>query len=196
MKKFILLLFFFCISSLTFISSQENLEEKSSLKFLQQNPTSRELAENLITKFGGHKFTLRTVWKNEVCLRHYTDKAIISPEATDELFKKDATWYLERGLDGRKDCFSFRSENYPNDFLRYINGFVYRQKPDGSDLFDDQASYRIEFGTFGDLKGYVLESCNMPGFYLAHTNWSIILIKKDNADPILFLWNFDKALYP
>ena len=180
------------------INESKNQEKSLSIKFLQEekDPTSSELVDLLIEKYGSHKFTIRSIWHNDICITQSEDKIIIERQIDEENFYRQSSFYLERGLDCRKDCFSFRSASNPNHFIRYSKGFLYHQKPDGTKEFDDQASFRIEFETIGDKKGYTLESCGVPGEYLSHTNWMLLLMKKEGNNPDFYLWNFDKALSP
>jgi lysophospholipase L1-like esterase len=106
----------------------------------------------------------------------YTE--IVAPSSSDGL-KQDATFKIVRGLaDG--NCYSLESKNFAGEYLRHANSRVRRDKPDGSDLFRQDATWCARPGLSGN--GITLESKNYPGRYMRHYNAELWLI--ENGGPL------------
>lgn len=81
--------------------------------------------------------------------------------------KDDATFKVEPGRDNTT-CYSFESKNFPGQFLRHQNGRVRKDAPDGSALFDQDATWCAQPGLSG--QGVSFQPLKFPGFYLRHQN--------------------------
>jgi hypothetical protein len=69
---------------------------------------------------------------------------------------------------------SIESVNYPGYYLRHQNFRVQLHKSDGSQLFKDDATFKIKPG-LADAAWVSLESANYPGHYLRHRNFHLYL---------------------
>lgn len=78
-------------------------------------------------------------------LRHSGFRIRLDKEASDRLYKEDATWCVVEGFvgDGTK---SLRSFNYPDRFLRHRNFELWLDKTDGSELFKRDGSFLMQWG--------------------------------------------------
>ncbi len=82
-----------------------------------------------------------------------------------DLDRSEATYLIRPGL-AVGDSISFESVSVPGTFLRHEGSRVTFQEPDGSDRFDDQASFTARPGLAG--AGASFESVDLPSHYLRH----------------------------
>ena len=75
--------------------------------------------------------------------RHCNGLLVISKHSNDALFKKDASWFLRKGLNCRDNWVSFESVNYPGHYLRHENYRIKKSKYKNTDLFKKDASWKI-----------------------------------------------------
>ena len=82
-------------------------------------------------------------------------------------------WKVVEGLAGGFDrtCFSFESVDRPGEFLRHSDYRVRLAPDDGSELFEQDATFctrlSLDGGTDGgNLAAYSFESLNLPGYFL------------------------------
>ncbi|WP_208455089.1 AbfB domain-containing protein [Burkholderia gladioli] len=81
--------------------------------------------------------------------------------------RDDASFKVEPGR-ADASCYSFESRNFPGQFLRQQNGRVRKDAPDGSALFDQDATWCAQAGLSG--QGVSLQPLKFPGSYLRHQN--------------------------
>lgn len=79
-------------------------------------------------------------------LRHSSFRIILSPNTNDALFKRDATFCMERGLRrvGDEDSVTFRSVNYPERVIRHRNYELWLDPVEDTPQFRSDASFFIE----------------------------------------------------
>jgi len=76
---------------------------------------------------------------------------------------------------------SFRSFNFPNNYMRHRNAEVWSE-PGSGDLYNKDASFYVRQG-LNYREGYVsFESVNYPGFYMRHFDFKINMSKNNNND--------------
>jgi Alpha-L-arabinofuranosidase B (ABFB) domain len=76
--------------------------------------------------------------------------------------KQDATFKVVRGL-ASADCYSLRSVNFPNDYLRHANDRLRKDAFDDTEQYKRDATWCARPGLSG--KGVSFESLNFPGHY-------------------------------
>ncbi|WNG19104.1 AbfB domain-containing protein [Cystobacter fuscus] len=86
--------------------------------------------------------------------------------ASSTTLKQDATFKLVPGL-ADVSCYSFESRNYPGQYLRHQGSRLRKDAPDGSALFDQDATFCAQPGLSGT--GVSFESFNFPGRYIRHS---------------------------
>lgn len=112
-------------------------------------------------------------------IRHTLLTGVLS-DINSELDQKDATFKVVAALDGKKDYFSFESVNFPDHYLRHT-GFILRlHKKDGSELFNQDASFKKVAGLAGE--GVSFESSNFPGRYIRQEGFALKLHPQENSD--------------
>jgi hypothetical protein len=60
-----------------------------------------------------------------------------------QLFREDATFCIKGGLFGDDARWTFESLNFPGHYIRHKNFELWVERSDGSDLFAQDASFRI-----------------------------------------------------
>jgi hypothetical protein len=77
--------------------------------------------------------------------RHFNFMIKLNPRSLESLFMNDATFRQVPGLAKPNDpaFVSFESYNYPNHFIRHKNFILYIDPNDGSDLYKQDATFRI-----------------------------------------------------
>jgi len=97
---------------------------------------------------------------------------------TSDLYLKDSSMIVRKGLDGTPDSISFESVNYPGYYLRHAGYTCQLNKKDGSTLFNKDASFNQIQTPDGSIK---LQSVNFPTYLLTHDNRRVRISKFDNA---------------
>jgi hypothetical protein len=82
---------------------------------------------------------------------------------SDDVLKQDVTWNVVPGLAGT-DCYSFESRNPAGRYLRHKDFRVRVDAPDGTDLFNADATWHAET----TANGVRFSSYNYPDEYLRH----------------------------
>jgi tetratricopeptide (TPR) repeat protein/ubiquitin-protein ligase len=101
-------------------------------------------------------------------------------EISSELDRKDASWYVCPGLAGG-DTVSFRSVNYPKQYLRHQEGRVKLHDFEDADLFKQDASFKRING-LGKGGGVSFESVNYPGCFLRHKDGELWVERNDGSE--------------
>lgn len=101
-------------------------------------------------------------------------------QGSSELLKNDATFRVVAGL-ADPSCYSLRSRNYPNSYVRHQNFRVRVDPSDNSTLFKRDATFCTRPGLGG--KGVSLEAVNMPGQFLRHYNGEAWMASGSGARP-------------
>ncbi|WP_173142628.1 AbfB domain-containing protein [Kibdelosporangium persicum] len=95
----------------------------------------------------------------------------------------EASWKVVTGL-ADTNCFSFESTTHVGSYLRHQSYRVKLQASDGSDLFNQDATWCAKPGLAGS--GVSLEAKNVPGRYLRHANTELWLAN-DSGE---FAWDY------
>ena len=119
----------------------------------------------------GHTVGLEATDEPGFRIRHYNSEAWLNPVTADskDLDRADARWIVHEGL-ADKSCVSFESDNYRGQYLRHFNSRLRRDPPDGSELFQADATFCPEASGADNV--VVLRSFNFPDRYL---------VRKDDA---------------
>jgi len=80
--------------------------------------------------------------------------------------KVNATLIIVPGLNGRSGDVSFRSSNDRNAYMRHAGFRLWRHSFDGSDLFRQDASFKILPALSGDPNMVSFQSVNYPDYYI------------------------------
>ncbi|WDZ93436.1 AbfB domain-containing protein [Nocardiopsis sp. HUAS JQ3] len=99
---------------------------------------------------------------------------------SSDLLKQDATWRIVAGL-ADDACYSLESRNHPGEYLRHRESRVYREAPDGSELFRRDATWCAVPGLSGT--GVSLRSYNFPDQYLRHHDSELWLAGMGGPEP-------------
>ncbi|HEX8614901.1 MAG TPA: AbfB domain-containing protein [Telluria sp.] len=86
-------------------------------------------------------------------------------DGSSQLLKNDASFRVVAGL-ADASCYSLRSRNYPNSYVRHQNFRVRVDPHDNSDLFKRDATFCARPGLGGN--GVSFEALSMPGHFLRH----------------------------
>ena len=78
--------------------------------------------------------------------------------------------------------FMFESENFPNEFWRHKNFELWRDVPDGSKLYQLDASFDIVPGLCG--VGISFRSVNYPAHYIRHSGGECFISKASESNDI------------
>jgi hypothetical protein len=101
-------------------------------------------------------------------------------EISSELDRKDASWYACSGLAG-VGTLSFRSVNYPKQYLRHQEGRVRLHDFEDTDSFKKDASFTSING-LSKGEGLSLLSVNYPGCFLRHKDGELWVEKNDGSE--------------
>ena len=116
-------------------------------------------------------------------LRHVGSLASTAPvnDASDQLLKNDATYRVVTGL-ADASCYSLRSRNFPDRYLRHANFRVRLDTNNNTDLFKRDATFCARAALSGG-PGVSLESLNVPGQFLRHYNSEVWIANGGGARP-------------
>jgi hypothetical protein len=103
-------------------------------------------------------------------------------EINSELDRKDASWYVCRGLAGG-DTVSFRSVNNPKQYLRHHGGRLKLHDFVDADLFKQDASFKRING-LGKGGWVSFESVNYPGYFLRHHKDGELWVEKNDGSEL------------
>ena len=101
-------------------------------------------------------------------------------EDSSELLKADATFKVVAGL-ADEECYSLESKNFPGEYLRHRDSRIYRESPDGGELFSADATWCALPGVLENQIS--LESFNFPGGYLRHYDAELWLARSGGPLP-------------
>jgi hypothetical protein len=136
-------------------------------------PLAKETTVSLQVKTAGY---------TDRYIRHGGGLASTTPvdENSAQLLKNDATYRVVTGLaDG--NCYSLRSRNYPDRYLRHANHRVRLDTNDNTDLFKRDATFCTRAGLSGS--GVSFEALNVPGNFLRHYNGEVWIAAGGGARP-------------
>lgn len=112
-------------------------------------------------------------------IRH-KDGLGFATEISSELERKQASWYVCPGLAGG-DTISFRSLDFPNQYLRHPDGRLKLHDFEDADLFKKDASYKRFNGLAKD--GWTsFESVNFPDCFIRHKAGEIWVEKNNGTE--------------
>jgi hypothetical protein len=112
-------------------------------------------------------------------IRHRDGLGYIT-EISSELDRKDASWHLTHGLEGR-DHVSFRSANYPKQYLRHQEGRIKLHEFEDVELFRKDATFKRVNGLAKG--GWVsFESVNYPDHFIRHKDGELWVEKNDGSE--------------
>jgi hypothetical protein len=95
---------------------------------------------------------------------------------------EDAKFIVRRpALNGDPGAVSLESVNYPGNYLRHQNYRVKLGKPDGSEVFPQDASFYMWKG-LADENAVSFEAVNFKGFFIRHQNWELWIVKNDGTE--------------
>ena len=98
-------------------------------------------------------------------------------EDSPDLDKQDATFCLVPSLACPDDpmTISFQSVNYPDSYLRHQNYRLKLAEPDGSQLFKEDATFKLVSGNAGseDCGWVSFESFNYPNRFIRHRSFEL-----------------------
>jgi hypothetical protein len=110
-------------------------------------------------------------------MRHKNYEFWLDPNTdSSDLYLKDSSLTVRKGLDGSAGSISFESVNYPGYYLRHAGYTCQLNKPDGTDLFNEDASFYQLFTPYGI--SVRLLSVNYPDHMLTHDDNQRVRISK------------------
>ena len=109
-------------------------------------------------------------------MRHRNHELWIDESENSDLFVKDSSFRIVRGLSGKG--ISFQSINFPDHYIRHFNFKVYLNKNDNSDLFKLDAS----FNPRREEKSFSFQSVNFPDHFIRHYRFRVIMSENDGSD--------------
>ncbi|WP_141847297.1 AbfB domain-containing protein [Lapillicoccus jejuensis] len=114
---------------------------------------------------GNHSFQPTTPGYTDDVLRHFAFVAQVSPVSElDATTRPDATFTVVPGL-ADTSCYSFRSENYPDRYLRHYD-YQVRLDPVGTGTYAQDATFCAQPGHDG--QGVSWQAIGFPDRYLRH----------------------------
>lgn len=148
-------------------------ETKSSALLAPAYPLARETDVSLQVATPGLK---------DRYLRHAASLAGTEhvDDGSNALLKNDSTFRVVAGL-ADASCYSLRSRNYPNSYVRHQNFRVRVDPSDNSDLFKRDATFCTRPGLGGS--GVSFEALNMPGHFVRHYNGEAWMAAGTGARP-------------
>jgi len=93
----------------------------------------------------------------------------------------DFIFFIRKALNGRSNNISIESFISPGTFMRHRDFLLYTEKSDGSEIFKDDASFKIVNGLSGVFKSVSFESSNYPGYFIRHENGRCRISRNDNT---------------
>lgn len=129
---------------------------------------------------GAHSLQVTTANFGNRYARHleglgYTE---VVDDGSTAVLKNDATFKFVAGL-ADAACYSLEAQNYPGRYLRHQNFRLALAAPDGSDVFNQDATFCAQAGLSGS--GVSLEASNFSGFFLRHFNSQLWIASGNNA---------------
>ena len=92
----------------------------------------------------------------------------------------DSVWLVGPGLAGA-GTYSLRPTNFPDRFLRHRDFQLWVDAQEESDLFKQDASFKIVSG-LADAAGISFESVNFPGHFIRHRGFELFNDCNDHSD--------------
>ncbi|WP_349261925.1 alpha-L-arabinofuranosidase B [Actinocrinis sp.] len=121
-------------------------------------------------------------------------KVVIAPitSSSSSTAKADSTWIVTTGL-ADTSCISFESANNSGQYLRHSGFELYLQAPDGSALFNQDATFCPQAGNSGT--GVSFESWGYPNKFIRHYNLTAYIASDggSNAWDATSLWPNDTS---
>jgi hypothetical protein len=134
---------------------------------LVQNPYSNSSTQRWSVKRIWDTVTLRSVNITDCTVYHASDGRTLISNGQSALPVESSHWKIVKGL-ADENCISIESIDSPGYYLRHCNGEVIISQSNGTELFKQDATWRIRDGLSGS--GYSFESYNYPGQYIRHYN--------------------------
>jgi uncharacterized protein YkwD len=147
-----------------------------TLLLIDAHPASAALAHGQRVSFESQNFPGRYI-------RHRYWLGELTPLAT-ELDLNDATFIVRPGLSGDPDSVSFESASIPNHYLRHHYFRIKLARPDGTQLFKEDATFRAHPLPNDEWR---FESVKIGGHFIRHRNFELWLDRADGSAP--FHWD-------
>jgi hypothetical protein len=98
---------------------------------------------------------------------------------SDDNTKRNATIAIRNAQNGQSGYISFASSFDLNKYLRHAGFVAQLGIPDGSTLFNEDASFRVVAGLDGNPKHVSFQSSNYPTRYLARREDDVVVLAQD-----------------
>jgi hypothetical protein len=112
---------------------------------------------------------------------------------SDDDSKRNASIAVLSALNRNSDYITFNNTIYSNGYLRHAGFVAQTGAPDGSTLFNEDASFRVVAGLDGNRKHVSFQSSNYPTRYLARREDDVVVLAQD-PPPQNASWTIEDAV--
>jgi hypothetical protein len=112
---------------------------------------------------------------------------------SDDDSKRKASIAVLSALNRNSDYITFNNTIYSNGYLRHAGFVAQAGAPDGSTLFNEDASFRVVAGLDGNRKHVSFQSSNYPTRYLARREDDVVVLAQD-PPPQNASWTIEDAV--
>ena len=128
-----------------------------------------------------HSFEVSTKELTDRYIRHFNGLCYteVVDSTSDKTLRQDATFRIVPGF-ADDSCYSFESRNFPGQYLRHSSHRLRKDQPDGSALFNQDATFCAQPGLSGS--GVSFQSFNYPEHYIRHFNSEVWIASDGGPD--------------
>ncbi len=128
-----------------------------------------------------HSLKVTTEGLTNRYVRHFNGLCYteVVDSTSDKTLRQDATFRIVPGL-ADDSCYSFESRNFPGQYLRHSSHRLRRGQPDGSVLFNQDATFCAQPGLSGSDVSF--QSFNYPEHYIRHFNSEVWIASDGGPD--------------